>query len=223
MDLVKGKTMKSLQGLVPIILSILFVGFIILGGGWKANQLVGTSLFIPTVLFLVLYVLWLVLESKVASKEIGMSETNVDIGSLEVYALSRATVVIVGVLMMFETQCVWRHYVGLGLFVVAVTFRLIAIRKLGQFYSHRVRIREEHQVINTGPYNYVRHPAYTGMILAHLGFALFFYHPVTLLVWAFFHIPAIVYRILVEEKAIFEIPGYLEYSKTRKRLLPFIW
>lgn len=215
--------MKNIQGLVPIILSILFVGFIVIVGGYQAYGLKETNLFMPTTLFLFLYVLWLVLESKVAKKEIGMSETHVDIGSLEIYALSRAVVVIVGILMMNRQEVHPMHYVGITLFILAVSFRLVAIRRLGQFYSHRVRVRQEHQVIDTGPYHYVRHPAYTGMILAHLGFSLFFYHPVTLALWAFFHIPAIVYRILVEEKAIFEIPGYLEYSKTRKRLVPFLW
>ncbi|MCO4793974.1 MAG: isoprenylcysteine carboxylmethyltransferase family protein [Bacteriovoracaceae bacterium] len=216
--------MKDFQGKLPIILSILFVGSISISSYFRCLNLVGNSLLIPTIIFAFLYLLWLVLEAKVAKKEIGQNETNIDFGSLEVYALSRATVVLTGLIIPgLHQELNPLAIAGLVIFIILIAFRLYAINHLGQFYSHRVRIKEEHTIINTGPYNYIRHPAYTGMILGHLGFSLFFFNYWTLGIWAFFHVPAVVYRILVEEKALYELPGYPEYAAKRKRLVPFIW
>ncbi len=216
--------MKNFQGQLPIILSILFLGSISAATYHRTVTLYGTTLFAPTLFFVGLYLLWLVLESKVATKEIGQSETRIDHYSLEIYAASRAVVVLTGLTIpsrMGEFGSL--HAAGLLLFIAALAFRLTAIRKLGQFYSHRVRVQEGHQVISEGPYSAIRHPAYTGMILSHLGFALFFLNPWTLGLWAVFHVPAVVYRILVEEVALFKIPGYSEYARTRKRLIPLLW
>ena len=220
----KEKKMKDFQGRLPIILSFLFVISISAASIYKIRSLTGTPLFYPTIVLIGLYLLWIILEGKTAKKEIGQNQTNIDFGSLEIYALSRATVVLSGLLyptafLVFGPL----QMAGILLFVAAVTFRLIAIRHLGKFYSHRVRVQEGHQVISDGPYRFVRHPAYVGMIFCHLGFSLFFFNPLTLAIWAFFHVPAVVYRILVEEVALFKIPGYPEYAAKRRRIIPFIW
>jgi protein-S-isoprenylcysteine O-methyltransferase Ste14 len=216
--------MKNLQGQLPIILSLLFLGSISGATYLKAQQLQGSTLFWPTLLFVGLYLLWLILESKVATKEIGQTETTIDYYSLEIYAFSRAVVVLSGLILPAQRENVGiTQAAGLILFMSALIFRLTAIRKLGQFYSHRVRVRDGHQIISDGPYSLVRHPAYTGMILAHLGFSLFFFNPWTLGLWAFFHVPAVIYRILVEEEALFKIPGYQAYAVSRKRIIPYIW
>lgn len=216
--------MKDFQGKLPIILSILFVGSISLTGYFQCKSLYGTSLFIPSVLVVVLYLVWLFAEAKVAKKEIGQKETSIDFGSLEIYALSRAILVLTGL----STKTVHKEIsafpiIGVVLFIVLIVFRLYAINHLGQFYSHRVRIKEGHNIVDTGPYHFIRHPAYTGMIVGHLGFTLLFFNYWTLSLWALFHVPAVVYRIMVEERALFELDGYYEYAKTRKRLVPFLW
>lgn len=216
--------MKDFQGKLPIILSILFVGSISVTGFFQCKSLQGTSLFVPSIVFVVFYLVWLFAEAKVAKKEIGQKETSIDFGSLEIYALSRAVLVLTGL----STTTVHKELtalpaIGLIMFILLIVFRLYAINHLGQFYSHRVRIKEGHNIVDTGPYNFIRHPAYTGMIVGHLGFTLFFFNFWTLSLWALFHVPAVVYRIIVEERALFELSGYPEYAKTRKRLVPFLW
>ncbi|MCE3013624.1 MAG: isoprenylcysteine carboxylmethyltransferase family protein [Proteobacteria bacterium] len=216
--------MRHFQGLLPILLSVLFLGSISGLTYRRAQELQGSSLFIPTLVFVGLYLLWIVLESKVATKEIGQEKTQIDSFSLELYAFSRALVVLSGLYFaphFLELHPL--HYAGLSLFMVAIVFRLVAIRQLGQFYSHRVRVQSEHKIISQGPYRFVRHPAYTGMILSHLGFSLFFFNTWTLGFWALIHVPAVVYRILVEEKALFQIKGYPEYARNRKRIIPLLW
>ena len=216
--------MKDFQGKLPIILSILFVGSISLAGYFQCKSLYGSSLFIPSVFVVILYLTWLFAEAKVAKKEIGQKQTSIDFGSLEIYALSRAVLVLTGL----SSTTIHREIsvfplIGVVLFTVLIVFRLYAINHLGKFYSHRVRIKEDHNIVDTGPYHFIRHPAYTGMIVGHLGFTLLFFNYWTVSIWALFHVPAVVYRIMVEERALFEIDGYFEYASTRKRLVPFLW
>ncbi len=94
------------------------------------------------------------------------------------------------------------------------------------FFSQVVRIQSErgHTVISSGPYRYVRHPAYVGMILVVLGAAIMLSSW-----WAL--IPGILSALLVivrtalEDRTLqAELPGYAEYAqRTRYRLVPGVW
>jgi len=60
-----------------------------------------------------------------------------------------------------------------GIFVTSlgVAFAIWARYSLGQFWSARVTLKVDHQLIRSGPYAYVRHPIYTGLLLATVGTA----------------------------------------------------
>jgi protein-S-isoprenylcysteine O-methyltransferase Ste14 len=62
--------------------------------------------------------------------------------------------------------------VGVTLTAAGVAFAIWARWHLGANWSAIVSIREEHELIRTGPYRRVRHPIYTGMLLAMAGTAL---------------------------------------------------
>ena len=94
------------------------------------------------------------------------------------------------------------------------------------FFASTVRIQSErgHSVISDGPYQYIRHPGYSGWILT--GMAL----PVMLgSLWAL--IPAgltaiiFIIRTGLEDRTLRrELPGYEEYSQnTHFRLVPYVW
>jgi protein-S-isoprenylcysteine O-methyltransferase Ste14 len=55
--------------------------------------------------------------------------------------------------------------------IAGVAFAIWARRHLGSNWSARVSIRKDHELIRTGPYRRIRHPIYTGMILAAFGTA----------------------------------------------------
>jgi protein-S-isoprenylcysteine O-methyltransferase Ste14 len=116
-------------------------------------------------------------------------------------------------------------YIGLFLMVSGILFRQWAIWVLGRFFSTKVRIVSDHRIIRSGPYRYLRHPSYTGMllILLGLGFASRTWLG-TITILALFSL-VIGYRINVEENALKAEFGqeYVEYAKTTKRLLPFIF
>ena len=63
--------------------------------------------------------------------------------------------------------------IGLAMIVAGMAFSIWARRHLGQFWSARVTLKVDHELIQSGPYARVRHPIYSGLLLAMLGTALF--------------------------------------------------
>jgi len=63
-------------------------------------------------------------------------------------------------------------WTGIFLTWLGVAVAIWARYCLGQYWSARVTLKEGHRLIQSGPYAYVRHPIYTGMLLAMIGTAL---------------------------------------------------
>lgn len=79
------------------------------------------------------------------------------------------------------------------------------------------------QLVTGGPYRYVRHPMYLAVLLAMLGFCIGYATPWR---WGALAALAVVLAIKAgtEERALAaRHPGYSEYARTRKRLIPFVW
>lgn len=215
----------SLQGLLPTILTVLAVvalGFL----SYRQLSAWPTPARWLGIGMIVLYVGWLLGEGKVMAGEAGQKKTERDKGTYELYALGRAAT-------LFTALGLENRYgpanllppmtLGLALLVLGVGFRWWAIRTLGRFYSHFVRKQEGHQIVSTGPYRFLRHPAYTGMLIANLGFVLCFFNWIALGALLGFFLPAVARRILVEEQTLFQIEGYPEFAEKRWRLFPPIW
>ncbi|MGA7295079.1 MAG: isoprenylcysteine carboxylmethyltransferase family protein [Terriglobales bacterium] len=62
--------------------------------------------------------------------------------------------------------------VGVILTWIGIALALWARWHLGRYWSARVTLKEDHQLIRTGPYAHFRHPIYSGLILAAIGGAL---------------------------------------------------
>jgi protein-S-isoprenylcysteine O-methyltransferase Ste14 len=106
-----------------------------------------------------------------------------------------------------------------------IVLRFSAFRALGRYFTFHVETRADQPVIATGPYRLLRHPSYTAIWLILVGFALMCGTWIGLA--ATIVLPAIGFsvRIRVEERALIAELGeaYIEFSSTRKRLIPFIW
>jgi protein-S-isoprenylcysteine O-methyltransferase Ste14 len=89
-----------------------------------------------------------------------------------------------------------------------------------------VRIQEErgHAVVSTGPYQYVRHPMYTGFHLFFIGTPLLL-GSVYGLVLALVLIGLFVRRAVLEERLLqADLPGYDAYMvRVRSRFIPRVW
>ncbi len=114
-------------------------------------------------------------------------------------------------------------WIAAALSVAGVCFAIWARVRLGRNWSSRPAVKMDHELVTSGPYAYVRHPIYTGLILMAAGTAL------TGSAWGIgvFVIACFVLlsRIPIEEKIMLELfpkeyPGYKERTK---RLVPFIW
>jgi len=125
-----------------------------------------------------------------------------------------------------------RFTVGRALFVVALALyaaglalRWSAIIHLGRFFTVDVAIAEGHRVIDTGPYRFVRHPSYTGALLAFAGLGLLTGNAISLALFLAPITTAYLYRIRVEEAALRQAIGepYVKYSARTARLLPGIF
>jgi protein-S-isoprenylcysteine O-methyltransferase Ste14 len=66
----------------------------------------------------------------------------------------------------------WSFWLGAAVFVAGLLFAIWAREHLGKNWSRSVTIKQDHELINTGPYAIVRHPIYTGILLGFLGTAI---------------------------------------------------
>ncbi len=120
--------------------------------------------------------------------------------------------------------------IGIQLAALAVSFLGYAIVPWAvannKFFSQIVRIQSDrgHAVAAGGPYRFVRHPSYLGMIAFELAI------PVMLASWGAIVISCgsvllIILRTALEDRTLqAELPGYAEYAqRVRYRLLPGIW
>jgi protein-S-isoprenylcysteine O-methyltransferase Ste14 len=60
---------------------------------------------------------------------------------------------------------------GPSLLVAGIAVRWTAIHTLGKYFTSTVVIKNDHRLIRAGLYKYLRHPAYTGALVAHLDWA----------------------------------------------------
>jgi protein-S-isoprenylcysteine O-methyltransferase len=111
------------------------------------------------------------------------------------------------------------------LFVAGLILRWWAIITLGRFFTVDVTIEKKHELVERGPFRVVRHPSYTGVLLAFVGLGLFFCNWAALLVILLPIGAAFIHRMNVEEGALLSAlgPRYAEYMTRTKRLLPFVY
>ena len=74
--------------------------------------------------------------------------------------------------LRFVPQELWIAYPGIALTCVGTGISIWARHCLGEYWSARVTLKEGHQLIRSGPYAFVRHPIYTGMLVGCIGTAL---------------------------------------------------
>ena len=72
----------------------------------------------------------------------------------------------------FVSVDAWIPQAGIALTTLGVAIAIWARYCLGQYWSARVTLKEGHRIIRSGPYAFVRHPIYTGMLLAAIGTSL---------------------------------------------------
>jgi protein-S-isoprenylcysteine O-methyltransferase Ste14 len=120
----------------------------------------------------------------------------------------------------------WPLFVaGLLLMAAGLALRLWAIVTLGRFFTVDVRVHPGQTVVDRGPYRWVRHPAYTGLLAFLIGLGLALTNWASLLVLVLLPTVGLVLRIRSEERALLAGLGedYRRFAESRRRLFPGIW
>jgi protein-S-isoprenylcysteine O-methyltransferase Ste14 len=116
------------------------------------------------------------------------------------------------------------QWTGVAITIAGIAFALWARFYLGRNWSAVAGIKRDHSLVRSGPYSVVRHPIYSGLILAMLGTALVFGKagcflalPLTVFAWR--------KKSLIEEGFMREQFGaeYQRYMREVKALIPFVW
>ncbi len=112
---------------------------------------------------------------------------------------------------------------GVVIVILGVLGYIVSILYLQRNWAVSAAIKEGHTLVRNGPYRFVRHPMYFFMILVVLGsgllisnFLIIFYTPVVAFLYYL--------RSNKEEKMLVEaLPGYAQYRKESKMLIPGIF
>jgi protein-S-isoprenylcysteine O-methyltransferase Ste14 len=115
--------------------------------------------------------------------------------------------------------------VGLALVAGGLALRVWAIRELGRFFKFTVVVQEGHEVIETGPYRLIRHPSYTGLIVASLGLGVMLGNWLSVLASGLPPLIGFTLRLLSEERILATELGepYRDYMRRTRRLVPGVW
>ena len=120
----------------------------------------------------------------------------------------------------------WPLFVaGLVLIAAGTAVRQWAVSILGSFFTTNVRVHPGQTVVDTGPYRWVRHPSYTGLLMTLTGIGLALGNWASLATLVLVPGIGLVVRIRVEERALLEGLGepYRRFAESRSRLIPGLW
>jgi protein-S-isoprenylcysteine O-methyltransferase Ste14 len=120
----------------------------------------------------------------------------------------------------------WPFFVaGVVLMAAGIGFRQWAVAVLGRFFTTDVRVHRDQLVVETGPYRWVRHPSYTGLLMTLVGVGLALGNWASLAVLVVVPAAGLVVRIRVEERVLLDGLGepYRRYAEGRARLIPGVW
>src|SRR5579871_4039046 len=95
---------------------------------------------------------------------------------------------------------------------------------LGRYFTFDVAVRAGQPVVQSGPYRFVRHPAYSGTLLSLFGIGVELANVASIVVILAGTLLGLLYRVRVEEKALIEALGqpYVDYMRHTKRFIPFV-
>jgi protein-S-isoprenylcysteine O-methyltransferase Ste14 len=119
----------------------------------------------------------------------------------------------------------WHLAAGLVVLLAGLAIRVWAVLVLGAAFRTTVEVHVGQSVVDTGPYRWVRHPAYTGLLLIGAGIGLALGNWLSLALLVLVPLAAMLRRITVEEAILAEVMGepYHDYQERTKRLVPGLW
>ena len=114
---------------------------------------------------------------------------------------------------------------GIICMLAGVALRWFAIWKLGRYFTRDLAVSLDQQVVQSGPYRFIRHPAYSGTFLTMLGLGLAMTNWASLISLLFCVFLGHFYRVKLEEQTLVHTIGqpYIEYMRRTKRFIPLVF
>jgi protein-S-isoprenylcysteine O-methyltransferase Ste14 len=121
-----------------------------------------------------------------------------------------------------STNNPWLQAIGLAVFVSGLAVAVWARIYLGRNWGTPMSQKVDPELVTTGPYNRVRHPIYSGIVLAMIGTTIavsLYWLVAVLLIGAYF-----LYSAFVEERLMAGLfpDSYPQYKRSTRMLIPFI-
>ena len=183
------------------------------------------------VAFLLMIVVWIGLELRMLlrMRPTATSDNQRDRGTLVLVIVAVVIALGGGAWLSYAGIGAWpapwlpaTRWIGVALMLIGNAIRQAAVITLGRYFTVAVAIRADHKLVDWGLYKHVRHPSYTGGIIAILGLALGSGGWLPGLVLTVPIFAAIARRVAVEEQAMAEAfgPAYHDWCKRTNRLFP---
>lgn len=115
-------------------------------------------------------------------------------------------------------------YIGFLVVAIGLGFAIWARRVLGRNWSGIVTVKQDHELVQEGPYRWVRHPIYTGLLVAFAGTAIARGGEWRGLLAVAIVFAALWRKLKLEERWMIETFGdaYLRYREKVRALIPFV-
>lgn len=115
-------------------------------------------------------------------------------------------------------------YLGIFMIIIGISYRAWAVNTLGKYFTATVQIKEGHQLVQSGPYSFVRHPSYTGAFIALIAGGVILESLLGFVISCVAMMIAYYVRITIEEKELIARFGneYIAYKANTKMLIPYV-
>jgi protein-S-isoprenylcysteine O-methyltransferase Ste14 len=120
---------------------------------------------------------------------------------------------------------VWLFALGTVVTWLGLLLRWWSFISLGRYFTVVVKTSADQPIVERGPYRVLRHPSYTGLLLALAGAGLMLGNWVSTAGAVGLTLVALIYRLRIEERALTAALGdrYREFAAARARLIPYVW
>ena len=159
------------------------------------------------ILLIVPLVLWVTFELSLALRDLftGRGRFGRDRGSKYVVSVGLYAGLFLGaglrrVSFSFVGNASVELFIGVAILLVGLGIRIWAVVALGASFRLTVETHHGQKVVDSGPYRYLRHPAYSGLLLICLGYGISLQNWLSLASAVVFPAAALIYRIHVEEQ-----------------------
>ena len=114
---------------------------------------------------------------------------------------------------------------GIIFILLGVGLRWFSIWTLGRYFTRDIAVSMDQQVVQNGPYRFIRHPAYSGTFLTMLGVGLAMTNWASLISLLFCVFLGHLYRVRIEEETLIQNIGqpYIDYMRRTKRFIPLVF